>query len=52
MQADLRIVNFWNIEGRYPDYKNLAYKAVTKEYIEEKEPIIKNIRLCLIEKMR
>jgi hypothetical protein len=24
MQADLKIINFWNIEGRYPDYRNLG----------------------------
>ncbi len=51
-QADLRIINFWNIEGRYPDYRNIVFKAATKEYIEEKGPMIKNIRLCLIEKMQ
>jgi HEPN domain-containing protein len=52
MQADLKIVNFWNIEGRYPDYQNLVYKTATKAYIEEKKAMIENIRLCLTEKMR
>lgn len=51
MQADFKIINFWNIEGRYPDYKNLVYKTATKEYVESKRTIIENIRLCLIEKL-
>jgi len=52
MQADLRVINFWNIEGRYPDYRNLVYKTATKEYIEEKKAMIENIRLCLLKKMQ
>jgi HEPN domain-containing protein len=52
MQADLKIINFWNIEGRYPDYRNLVYKSATKEYLEEKKPMIENIRLCLLKKMQ
>jgi HEPN domain-containing protein len=52
MQADLKVVNFWNIEGRYPDYQNKVFKTATKEYIEEKKEVIENIRLCLIKKMQ
>jgi len=52
MQADLRVINFWNIEGRYPDYRNLVYKTATKEYVEEKKAVIENIRACLLKKMQ
>ena len=52
MQADLKIINFWNIEGRYPDYQNLIYKSATKEYLDSKRLMIENIRSCLIEKLQ
>ncbi|MEO8148994.1 MAG: HEPN domain-containing protein [Bacteroidia bacterium] len=52
MQADFRVINFWNIEGRYPDYRNLIFKTATKDYIESKQKMIENIRLCLIEKLQ
>ena len=52
MQADLKIINFWNIEGRYPDYQNLIYKSATQEYLEDKYSMIENIRTCLIKKLQ
>ncbi|MEO5571115.1 MAG: HEPN domain-containing protein [Bacteroidia bacterium] len=52
MQADFRVINFWNIEGRYPDYQNMVYKTATIEYMESKQKMIENIRLCLIEKLQ
>ena len=30
----LNTLNSWNIEGRYPDFKNKLYKIATKEYVE------------------
>ena len=52
MQADLKVINFWNIEGRYPDYQNLVYKSATKEYIEDKKAMNENIRICLLNKLQ
>lgn len=31
---DLKIVNEFNIQARYPDYKNDFYKKCTKEFVE------------------
>ncbi|MDX1943062.1 MAG: HEPN domain-containing protein [Saprospiraceae bacterium] len=45
---ELRIMNAWNIEGRYQDYKDLIFKATTKEYIESKFEIVNRIRTWLI----
>ena len=44
MINDLKIVNEFNIETRYPDYKNDFYKKCTKEFVE--------IELRRIEKLR
>ncbi len=52
MQADLKIIMLWNIEGRYPDYRNLIYKAASKEYLENNRILVEKIRTCLIEKLQ
>lgn len=52
MQEDLKIINFWNIEGRYPDYQNAVYKTATKEYIDSKKQTVETIRTCLLEKLQ
>lgn len=49
MQKELSVINTWNLEGRYPDYRTKLYKTITKEYIESKTQTILNIRLCLLE---
>jgi len=45
MQADLKVINFWNIEGRYPDYQNLVYRAATRQYMEEQRSMIENMNM-------
>ena len=52
MQEDLKVINFWNMEGRYPDYRDMAQKTATKEYVEGKRKTVENIRTCLIEKLQ
>ena len=42
--SDLKIVNEFNIQARYPDYKNDFYKKCTKEFVE--------FELIRIEKLR
>ena len=32
--SDLKIINEFNIQSRYPDYKNEFYKKCTKEFVE------------------
>ena len=41
--------NDFQLEGRYPDYKNDIYKLCTKEFTKDKLEKIKEIRQCLIE---
>ncbi len=52
MQEELKVIGFWNIEGRYPDYRNKVYQSATKEYLEGKSKTVENIRKCLIEKLQ
>jgi HEPN domain-containing protein len=52
MQEDLKVINFWNIEGRYPDYQKGLYQTATKEYVSGKKSIVENIRICLLEKLQ
>ncbi len=49
---ELRVINAWNIEGRYQDYKDMLYKLTTKEYTEEKLKIVNRIRKWLIEQLQ
>ena len=48
---ELRIMNAWNIEGRYQDYKDLIFKATTKDYVAEKFEGVNRIRKWLLEKL-
>lgn len=52
LQEELKLINYWNIEGRYPDYKQTFYKSATKEYVESKKEILKTIRQCLTDKLQ
>jgi len=47
----LKLINTWNIEGRYQDYRNKLSKSYTKEYIKEKLIHIEDIRKCLLERL-
>lgn len=44
---DLLLITTFNINVRYPDYKNEFYKKCTKEYTETNIDKIKELRLCL-----
>ena len=41
---ELRIMNAWNIEGRYQDYKDMLYRKTTRSYTEQKLEIVNKIR--------
>lgn len=47
----LKVVNTWNMEGRYQDYRNKIAKSYSMEYIQEKLPQIERIRTCLLERL-
>ncbi len=49
--TELRIINAWNIEGRYPDYLNKVGKGTTKQYTEEKLKMVNDLRLWLLENL-
>ena len=48
----LPMINTWNIEGRYQDYKDKFYKRCTPEYTKEKLEQVVNLKECLIEKLQ
>lgn len=47
----LKLVNTWNIEGRYQDYKNKLAKSYTLSYLKERLVKIETIRTCLLERL-
>lgn len=49
---ELRIANAWNIEGRYPDYKDFLFRITTPEYVAEKLPIANKIRTWLLDQLQ
>ncbi|MCS6973766.1 MAG: HEPN domain-containing protein [Cyclobacteriaceae bacterium] len=44
----IRSLSAWNIEGRYPDYKNKLHRMATREYTLDKLEKVKKLRLCLL----
>lgn len=48
---ELRALNYWNLEGRYPDYLNKISKQADKKYTLAKYESVKRIRTCLLEKI-
>jgi HEPN domain-containing protein len=47
-QVDLlRIMNSWNIEGRYQDYKDKFYKNTTAAYVDNKLKQVDGLRQWL-----
>ena len=49
--ANLRLINTWNIEGRYVDYKNNFYRLCTKEYTEKQLLLIEKLKECLLKNL-
>jgi HEPN domain-containing protein len=45
----LSIINGWNIEGRYQDYKDKFYKLCTDEYVKEKVIESNELMTCLLQ---
>ena len=47
----LDTVNRWNIEGRYPDYRFTIYQQATDTYLQEKIPMLNEIKECLLQRI-
>ncbi len=47
----LAIVNQWNIDTRYPDYKDKIYSIADEAYLKTQHKKINNLRTCLLEKL-
>lgn len=48
----LRVMNSWNIEGRYQDYKDKFYKNTTAEYTQSKINQVDKLRLWLLSELQ
>lgn len=52
-QVDLlRVMNSWNIDGRYQDYKDKFYKNTTRAYTEDKLKHVDDLRLWLLSELQ
>ncbi len=47
----LMVVNAWNIEARYPDYKNTLHKIATAEYIKIQQQKVETLLKWLLQKL-
>lgn len=47
----LSIINEWNIESRYPDYKLKIYNRATDDYMKEHFEKLSKLRECLLQKL-
>lgn len=47
----LSIINEWNIESRYPDYKLKIYKRATDDYTKEHSEKISKLKKCLLQEL-
>lgn len=48
----LRVMNSWNLEGRYQDYKDKFYKSTTESYTKQKLDQVENLRAWLLSEMQ
>ena len=48
---ELRALNSWNLEGRYPDYLSKISKQADEKYTLAKYENVKRIRKCLLENL-
>lgn len=48
----LLLLNEFNIEARYPDYKQKIFSICDKPYTDDMLKKVKNIRQCLLNKMQ
>ena len=47
----LSLMNSWNLEGRYQDYKDKFFKKATGSYTETKLKQVDALRLCLLSEL-
>ena len=47
----LMVVNAWNIEARYPDYKNTLHKIASAEYIKIQHQKVETLLQWLLKKL-
>jgi HEPN domain-containing protein len=45
----MAVINNWNIDSRYPDYKDKIYSMATTEYVAMQFSKIEKLRECLLE---
>ena len=45
------LINSWNIEGRYQDYKDKFYQKCSFEYTSQKLNAVKILKECLLESL-
>ncbi|MDX2247312.1 MAG: HEPN domain-containing protein [Bacteroidia bacterium] len=48
---ELRIMNAWNMEGRYQDYRDMIYRTTTQLYTQDKLRIVDKIRIWLLNQL-
>ncbi len=48
---ELRALNYWNLEGRYPDYQKKMFRQADEKYTMAKYETLKRLRACLLEKI-
>jgi HEPN domain-containing protein len=47
----LKLVNTWNIEGRYQDYRQKLARSYSETYIRERLEVVQTIKACLLERL-
>ncbi len=47
----LSVVNAWNLEGRYQDYKDKFFKKASRTYTEEKLRLVNELRVWLLSEL-
>ena len=47
----LNAINNWNIEDRYPDYKNKIQKQASDPYLQHHLEKLTDLRICLLERL-
>lgn len=48
----LSVINAWNLEGRYQDYKDKFFKKASRSYTEEKLKLVDTLRIWLLSELQ
>jgi HEPN domain-containing protein len=48
---EMRALNAWNLEGRYPDYHEKISRMATTEYARSKFEFTEKLRQCLLDQL-